>query len=144
MALKPEISVPAALALGVAVYGIFQVNLPSVTEVRAADMDNTHVAASERAATWESAGLVATISLIAKDPTIFLVGGAFTMLLSWKYRHANLVNPATGVMGGLPGTSSARLLANQGAKGTSASSMPAAQPGPVPSAAAPASYAAVI
>lgn len=94
--LKPEISIPAALALGVAVYGIFQVNLPSVTEVRAADLENKDVASAERAATWESAGLVATISLIAKDPTIFLVGGAITMGLAWKYRHANMVNPLSG------------------------------------------------
>lgn len=142
MALKPEISVPAALALGVAVYGIFQVNLPSLTEVRAADMDNTHIASAERAATWESAGLVATISLISKDPTIFLVGGVFTMALAWKYRHANMVHPATGKLG-LNG-SSAGMLAAMGAKGADGASLPAAQPGPVAASAAPASYAAVI
>jgi hypothetical protein len=94
--LKPEISIPAALALGVAVYGIFQVNLPNITEVRAADMGDKDVDAAERAATWESAGLVATISLVAKDPTIFLVGGLITIALAWKYRHANMVHPATG------------------------------------------------
>jgi hypothetical protein len=94
--LKPEISIPAALALGVAVYGIFQVNLPNMTEVRAADMGNKDVESAERAATWESAGLVVTISLIAKDPTIFLVGGFITLALAWKYRHANMVHPATG------------------------------------------------
>ena len=142
MALKPEISVPAALALGVAVYGIFQINLPSITEVRAADMDNAHVMAAERAATWESAGLVATLSLIAKDPTLFLVGGAITIALSWKYRHANLVHPGTGkVMG--PGSVAAALKA-QGAAGVSGATESASQPGPVPAAAAPASYAAVI
>lgn len=99
MALKAEISVPAALALGVAVYGIFQVNLPSVTEVRAADMDNRDVASAERAATWESAGLVSVLSLIAKDPTLFLVGGTITLALAWKYRHANAVHPMTGKAG---------------------------------------------
>lgn len=142
MALKPEISIPAALALGVAVYGIFQINLPSVTEVKAADMDNAHITSSERAATWEAAGLVATLSLIAKDPTLFLVGGAITMGLSWKYRHANLVHPATGKLG--LGMSSASQLKAMGASGVSGASTPAAQPGPVPSAAAPASYQAVI
>lgn len=96
MSLKAEISVPAALALGVAVYGIYQVNLPSVTEVRAADLDNKDVAGAERAATWEAAGLVSVLSLIAKDPTLFLVGGAITIALSWKYRHANAVHPMTG------------------------------------------------
>ena len=143
MALKPEISVPAALALGVAVYGIFQINLPSVTEVKAADMDNTHIESSERAATWEAAGLVATLSLIAKDPTLFLVGGVITAGLSWKYRHANLVHPATGKLG-LKGMASGAQLASQGARGVSGATEASAQPGPMASAAAPASYAAVI
>jgi hypothetical protein len=109
--LKPEISIPAALALGVAVYGIFQVNLPNLTEVRAADLQNKDVESAERAATWESAGLVATISLIAKDPTIFLVGGLITIGLAWKYRHANHVNPMSGKATG--GASSLSLATAQ-------------------------------
>ena len=96
MSLKPEISIPAALALGVAVYGIFQVNLPNITEVRAADVQNKDVESAERAATWEAGGLVAVLSLIAKDPTLFLVGGAITIGMAWKYRHANHVHPMTG------------------------------------------------
>ena len=129
--LKPEISIPAALALGVAVYGIFQVNLPNVTEVRAADMNDPLVESSERAATWESAGLVATISLIAKDPTIFMIGGAFTIALAWKYRHANQVNPMTGKATG-PLSTSTMITAQA----------PTAAPA-APAPAAP-SYAAVI
>lgn len=134
--LKPEISIPAALALGVAVYGIFQVNLPNLTEVRAADMGNKDVESAERAATWESAGLVSTISLISKDPTIFLVGGAITLALAWKYRHANMVHPATGRATG-PLTTAAAVGAQ----------MPSAAPQTAPvQAAAPAmpSYAAMI
>ena len=96
MSLKPEISIPAALALGVAVYGIFQVNLPNITEVRAADVQNKDIESAERAATWEAGGLVAVLSLIAKDPTLFLVGGAITIGMAWKYRHANHVHPMTG------------------------------------------------
>lgn len=124
--LKPEISIPAALALGVAVYGIFQVNLPSITEVRAAEMDNQDVASAERAATWEAAGLVATLSLIAKDPTIFLVGGAITVGLAWKYRHANMVSPLTG-----------KATGNQTGAALATAQMPAAAPqtSPVPAAA---------
>lgn len=124
--LKPEISIPAALALGVAVYGIFQVNLPSITEVRAADMDNTDVAGAERAATWEAAGLVSTISLIAKDPTIFMVGGLITVALAWKYRHANAVNPMIGKATG-PLTGAAMATSQMAAQPQTA---PASTPGP--------------
>ncbi len=129
--LKPEISIPAALALGVAVYGIYQVNLPSLTEVRAADMNDPHIESAERAATWESLGLVSTISLIAKDPTIFTIGGIITIALAWKYRHGNLVNPATGRATG-PLSTSTMITAQA----------PTAAPA-APAPAAP-SYAAVI
>jgi hypothetical protein len=133
--LKPEISIPAALALGVAVYGIYQVNLPSITEVRAAELDNQDVSSAERAATWESAGLVATISLIAKDPTIFLVGGLITIALSWKYRHANMVSPLTG-----------KATGNQTGAVAAAMQMPGApaQTTPVPATAAGPSYDSMI
>lgn len=96
MALKPEISIPAAAAVSVAVYGIFQLNMPNLTEVRANESDDTHIESAERAATWESAGFVGALSLIAKDPVIFWFGGAMTILLAWKYRHANMVSPLTG------------------------------------------------
>lgn len=95
MALKPEISVMAALATGAVVYGVFQTSLPSVTDIRAAEQGSEDVQNSERAATWEAAALVGAISLIAKDPTIFIVGGAMTVILAWKYRHADMVNPLT-------------------------------------------------
>lgn len=135
MALPVQVSLPTALALGVAVYGIYQVNLPSVTEVRAADMQNEDVAAAERAASWEAGGLVAALSLIAKDPTIFLFGGLITVGLAWKYRHANAVNPvsgkATGVMSG------AQVATSQLA------AQPQTAPASTPAPAAP-QYAAVI
>lgn len=142
MALAPNISVPAALALGVAVYGIFQVNLPSITEVRAADMGNSHVESSERAATWESAGLVATISLIAKDPTIFLVGGAFTIALAWKYRHANMVHPGTGKATGPLSTMGSMAAAQM--SGTAGQTASASTEGPVAATAAAPSYGIMI
>jgi hypothetical protein len=134
--LKPEISIPAALALGVAVYGIFQVNLPSITEVRAADMGNKDIDSAERAATWESAGLVSTISLIAKDPTIFLIGGAITIALAWKYRHANAVHPLTGKATG--------ALTGAAVMGAQMPSAPAQTDTAVPAGPAPVRYAAMI
>lgn len=95
MALKPEMSIAAALATGVAVYGVYQVNMPSVADVRAVESGNADVQATERLSTWESAVLVAGISLIARDPSIFIVGSAITVALAWKYRHADMVSPLT-------------------------------------------------
>lgn len=95
MSLKPEMSVAAALATGVAVYGVFQVNMPNVADVRAVESGNADIQGTERLSTWEAAALVAGISLIARDPSIFIVGGAITVVLAWKYRHADMVSPLT-------------------------------------------------
>ena len=49
-------------------------------------------------ATWISAAVVAGISLLAADPTIFIVGGAMVITMDVTHRHANTVNPATNKM----------------------------------------------
>lgn len=99
LGLKPEVSVPVALATGGLVYGIFQMNLPNLTDVRAAPPKDGDVDASERLATWTAAAVVAGVSLIARDPNVFIVGGAMVVALAWHYRHANHVDPQTGKAG---------------------------------------------
>lgn len=95
MALKPEISIPAALAVVVGVYGIYQINLPPVADARTIESGNMDLSSAEREATWEAAALVSGISLIARDPAIFVVGSAAVIVLAWKYRHADAVSPLT-------------------------------------------------
>lgn len=96
MALKPEMSLGVAAATGILVYGIFNVELPSTADVHAAPPYNSHISGSVTVAGWSSAAAVAGISLLAKDPTVFVVGGALAAFLTWRYKHANAVNPATG------------------------------------------------
>lgn len=96
MALKPEMSLVVAAATGVLVYGIFVVELPSAADVHAATPYNAHVGGSITVAGWTAAAAVAGISLLAKDPTVFVVGGSLAAFLTWRYKHANSVNPATG------------------------------------------------
>lgn len=93
MALKPEISLPVGLAVGALVYGIYQNGLPPVVDIRTAPQNHPDVEAAERAAAWTSAAAVAGISLIAKDPTVFIIGGSMVIIMSWWHRHANNVNP---------------------------------------------------
>lgn len=97
MALKPEGSIMAGLACGAVVYGIHANANPTMSDIRSLDKGNADVAKSERAATALSAAVVAGISLIAKDPTIFVIGGVITVAMAWWTRHANTVNPTTGV-----------------------------------------------
>jgi len=93
MALKLESSIVAGLATGTLVYGIYQMALPSQADIRSLDSNNTDIARSERVASWTAAGVVAGVSLIARDPTIFVIGGSIMIGLAWINRHANAVTP---------------------------------------------------
>lgn len=96
MALKPEVSIGVGLATVAVAYGTYAHFMPAVTDARVADPNDPVLAASERSATWTAAAIVAGISLIAKDPTVFVMGGATVLILAWTHRHANMVDPATG------------------------------------------------
>lgn len=94
--LKPEISVPVALASMAVVYGTYQLALPTLADARSVEADNAHLAGAERAALFVSVGVVAGIALIARDPTPFIAGGLFAVALTWVHRYANQVDPLTG------------------------------------------------
>lgn len=97
MALKPESSLMVSLGVGAIVYAIFTNATPSIADIRSLDKGNNDVQRSERAATWASAATVSAISLLAKDPTIFVIGGAMTVGMAWWHRHADQVDPATAL-----------------------------------------------
>jgi hypothetical protein len=66
-----------------------------MADIRVGQPNDEHIAGSERAATWMSVGVVAAISLVAKDPTIFIIGGSAAVIMAWYTRHANVLNPLT-------------------------------------------------
>lgn len=89
MALKKESSVLAGLAVGAVVFAIHSNFTPSVADIQALPAGLPDIDTSERKATWLSAGVVATISLLAKDPTIFIIGSGITVAMAVITRHAN-------------------------------------------------------
>jgi hypothetical protein len=107
MALRPEVSLPIALATGAVVYGIFQTHLPPVAESKVTMPGNQHLQSSRRTATWTAAAVVGGISLLAADPTIFIVGGTMVAVLDFTHRHADAVHPQTGQVVGMNATGSA-------------------------------------
>lgn len=96
--MKPEFSVMTGLATATVVYGIHLNSTPTAADLRSLDANNADISKSERIATWTGAGLVAGVSLIARDPTIFIIGGSMVVAMAWIHRHANAVNPVTGTM----------------------------------------------
>jgi len=95
MALKPPESLITGLAVATVVYAVYEHTLPSVADTRASSPNNATLDKSRQTATWTAAGIVAGVSLLAKDPTIFVIGGTVLVALDFSHRHANAVNPAT-------------------------------------------------
>lgn len=86
----------AGLATAAVVYGVYQSALPQIADARSAQPNNGDLAASERSASFIAAGVVAGVSLIAKDITIFILGGSMVIAMAWWHRHANMVDPLLG------------------------------------------------
>jgi hypothetical protein len=95
MSLTPDGKLGLGLTTGVLVYGIYQMQMPTATDIRMAEAGQPDVQAAERGATWMSAAVVSGIALVAKSPEVFVIGGVFTVGLAWMYRHADTVNPIT-------------------------------------------------
>lgn len=102
--LKPEVSIPVALATTAVVVGIYAKYLPSDADARSI-LPNGHLEGSERTALIMSAAVAGGISLVAKDPVPFWFGCLVAVGLSWTHRYANHVDPGTGKLSELPSMS---------------------------------------
>lgn len=96
MALKPEQSLGASLAVMAIDFGIFQMHLPNVADVKSSAPHNSAIDSGRKGATWTAISVCAALSILAKDPNIFIFGGGFAVALDFYYRHANAVSATTG------------------------------------------------
>ena len=93
---SPVVSIGMGLAVGALVGMVFTHAMPTLVDHRVGDPDDAHAASALRTATWTSIAVVTGTALIAKDPTVFVLGGAVTVGFNLWHRHANMVNPLTG------------------------------------------------
>lgn len=96
MALKPELSFGASLAVMALDYGIFQLNMPTMADIKSTDPHSQPIDSSRKAAVWTAVGVTSALSLLSRDANVFIFGAGFAVVLDWYYRHANAVHPATG------------------------------------------------
>jgi hypothetical protein len=101
MALKPNEQIIVSAATATAVFAIFQLNAPNLSDVKAsapggAASVNTHK--SVKTAVWTAAAFVSGLAILAKDPAIFIVGGLITAVEGWKFYAANSTDAATGAV----------------------------------------------
>jgi hypothetical protein len=99
MALKREVSLGVGLATAALVWGIYNSALPSVAEARVSSPHDSDLSGTERAAAWTAAAAVAGVSLLSRDPTVFVLGGGMIVVLSWWHRHANHFDAQIGMIG---------------------------------------------
>jgi predicted NBD/HSP70 family sugar kinase len=94
--MKAEVSVIAGLSVASIVYAVYSNMTPNIADIRVAKPSDPDVDATRKAAAWTSAAIVAGVSLVAKDGTIFVIGGAMVIAMDWFHRHADQVTPLTG------------------------------------------------
>lgn len=105
MSLKPEGSVMGAVAVAGVVYAIHANATPTMADMQGLPAGNKDVDGAERKATYLSVGIVSAISLLAKDPTIFVVGSIATIAMAFMTRHAVWTDSSTGMVNPSPGQS---------------------------------------
>lgn len=103
MALGREVSLGVGLATAALVWGVYNSALPSIVDARVAPPADADLEAAERTATWTSTAVVAGVSLLSKDATVFVLGGTMVVVLAWWHRHANAHNPMVSAGGMTPG-----------------------------------------
>ena len=108
MTLKPEVSLTVALATGTLVYSLYNRGLPSTADVRVGKQGDPDIDAIRKQNAWMAAAVVSGISLMARDATVFIVGGAMVVGLDWLTRYANWTNPLSGKVDLNPFTTEAR------------------------------------
>jgi hypothetical protein len=96
MGLKPEVSIMTGLTVAALVWTIYNRALPADVDMRVAAPNDDDIEASRRKAGYTAAAAVSAVSLIAKDATVFILGGATLVAVDWWARHANAVNPELG------------------------------------------------
>jgi hypothetical protein len=93
--LPRETAVTVGLAQAAAVYAIYGVSLPSVTDVRSNMPHDQDVEATRKGAAMKSAGVLGVVFLLTKDLNSFIIGGVALIGIDYMYKHNNAVHPAT-------------------------------------------------
>lgn len=94
--LSVEASIGTGLAVGALVYTIYNRQLPTAADQRVIEQGDDDAEAARKQAMWTSVAVVSGISLIARDPTVFIIGGAMTVGIDWVSRANIWTNPFTG------------------------------------------------
>lgn len=111
--LDAKTSLAVAAGASGLVFATFAAHLPSIADGRSAAPHDTILSGSIKAAAWTSTAAVVGVSLITKDATVFVVGAATIVVLTWLHRHANAYDAARG-MASMPTPAQVNMAAMAG------------------------------
>lgn len=89
ISLKPSEELLMAITGVAIVLAEFQVTCPPLADVRADQKGNVNSYKSVNQAVITSAAILGSVSLIARTPTVFTIGGAVILLKAWQHHFAN-------------------------------------------------------
>lgn len=118
--LKPEGSLTVGLAVGAMAYGIYNFSLPTGAMMNATQPQSLDIESARRKAAWSSVTIVSFVSLMAKDKTIFILGGMVIVALDIHARLANASAPGIGKVVSNLGYAPAREAVNDAAQAAEA------------------------
>lgn len=94
--LKPETSVMVGVSTAALIGFVYSYGLPNVATMQATSPQDVNIEAGRRKAAWTSAALVAVLSLLTRDRTVFVIGSMSVVALDWHARLANAGDPVKG------------------------------------------------
>lgn len=93
---KPEGSLVAGLAVVGLVWANYSLSMGSMATVHMTGANDNVAESSRKKAGWSSLVLVAGVSLLARDPNIFILGTGAIIAMEVNARHAIMSNSDTG------------------------------------------------
>jgi hypothetical protein len=96
--LNPDTSVMVGLANGGIIMGIYSNALPSFASIRTADPQDKDIETARKQAAWTSGAVLGFMFLLTRDRNSFLIGGLVLAGVDMLVKHANGVNPMTGLL----------------------------------------------
>lgn len=94
--LKPEASTMVGIATVVAVFGVYQVTIGSISQAQASDSNLPLLGSTKKKAGYTALIMVAALVLITKDANVGILGGGTIIAMELSYRHGIMANPDTG------------------------------------------------
>ena len=93
---SPSEGVMVGLATSLAVYLIYNSQLPSGADIRAGNPNNDDIESSRKSAAYKSAGLIGLVFLVTRDLNAFIISGASLTGIDYVTKHHNAINPGSG------------------------------------------------